>query len=67
MRRLFASLFVGVLLSVPAFAACAQVMTVGDGPGKQVFFLSDSYVINGVQFCEYSLPPTGPAPVTSAQ
>ncbi|HLM58839.1 MAG TPA: hypothetical protein VK422_22235 [Pyrinomonadaceae bacterium] len=67
MRRLFASLFVGILLSVPAFAACAQMITAGEGANKQVFFLSDSYVINGVQFCEYSTAPTGPAPVSSAQ
>lgn len=57
MRRLFASLFVCLLLSVPAFAACAEIMTVGEGKEKQVFFLTDSYVINGVQFCEYGSPP----------
>lgn len=54
MRRLFASLLVGILLSIPAFAACAEMITVGEGRAKQVLFLSDSYVINGVQFCEYS-------------
>lgn len=57
MRRLFASVFVCLLLSVPAFAACAEMITAGEGREKQVFFLTDSYVINGVQFCEYSSAP----------
>lgn len=61
MRRLFASLFVVALLSIPAFAACAEVMTVGSGQGKTVLVLTDSYVINGVQFCEYSSVPSSGA------
>jgi hypothetical protein len=54
MRRLFASLVVGILLSIPALAACADMVTVGEGREKQVCTLSDSYTINGVQFCEYN-------------
>lgn len=57
MRRFVASLFVCLLLSIPAFAACAEMITAGEGREKQVFFLTDSYVINGVQFCEYSTAP----------
>ena len=56
MRKLVASLVLGVLLAVPAtvLAACADFITVGEGKDKQVCTLSASYTVNGVQFCEYS-------------
>lgn len=58
MRRLFASLVVGMLLAIPTIAACSDMVTVGEGKEKQVCMLSDSYTINGVQFCEYSCSAT---------
>lgn len=57
MKKLLASVVLGLVFSVvpmSIYAACADIITVGEGRSKQVCFLVNEYVINGVQFCEYS-------------
>jgi hypothetical protein len=55
MRRTLISLLIGTILSIPVtvLADCAEVITVGQGPGKQICFLTAEYTVNGVLFCEY--------------
>jgi hypothetical protein len=57
MRKLLTSLLLSAILSIPtSVLACADIITVrgGGDTQPQVCFLTNSYTINGVEFCEYS-------------
>ncbi|HSK74406.1 MAG TPA: hypothetical protein VK892_22085 [Pyrinomonadaceae bacterium] len=57
MKKTVLSLALGLVLTgIPAsiLAACNDIIVVRDKEGtSQTCMLNDSYVINGVEFCEY--------------